>query len=452
QPGTSTTLDPLREVIMFRLQYMHHFDGVETLVGSFVVDIDGANTGGVRWFELRGGTPNWTLHQEGTYSIDNDNRFMSSPAMDQSRNIALAYNVSSSTQYPSLRYTGRLSDDAPGLMSQPESIIFDGTASNSSNRYGDYSRMSLDPSDDCTFWFTGEDNASSQWKTQIASFRFTACGCDLFPESPSLSGANNGDNRVDLDWDDSDLPTVTKYIVLRSRTQGGPYDVIAEIPDSSPGVADDLPYTFSDFSVSGGIDYYYIVRSTDGAACTQPSNEISVTAEGLCTLEPIFSGVGQVDSPEFGVCTLQVSWPPASPECGTSVTYNVYRSTMSGFVPGAGNRVGSGVSDTTFSDLNQLVDGTVYFYKVRAVDTSNGSEDQNDTELSGEPDGVGTNTCTTGSACADNPFVDVNPEGPLTVCQGDGPTLTADLSNGTGPYAYSWVRDGTLVPDENGAS
>ena len=99
QPGTGTTLDPLREVIMNRLQYMNH-DDYETLVGNFVVDVDGTNLGGVRWFELRrvGGIAGaWTLHQEGTYSIDKDNRFMAASAMDQSGNIALAYNVTSSS-------------------------------------------------------------------------------------------------------------------------------------------------------------------------------------------------------------------------------------------------------------------------------------------------------------------------------------------------------------------
>jgi len=449
QPGTGTTLDPLREVIMFPLQYMHHFDGVETLVGSFVVDIDGANTGGVRWFELRGGTPNWTLHQEGTYSIDTDNRFMSSAAIDQSQNIALAYNVSSSVEHPSLRYTGRLVDDPLGIMTQAESIIFDGTASNSSNRYGDYSHMSLDPEDDCTFWFTGEANASSQWKTQIASFRFEACGCDLFPGVPTLAAANNGDNRVDLDFDDSDLPSATEYRILRARVAGGPFKLIGTVADTSPGVAAGLGYTYSDFDVSGGIAYHYVVRASDGQACTSPrSNEVSVTATGVCTLEPIFDGVGMVDNPQFGVCTLELIWAPATPECAGPATYNVYRSTIPGFAPGAGNQLAGGITDTAFADLSQLVDGTTYFYKVRAVDTSNGAEDQNETELFGEPDGVAGNTCTTGSACAENPFVDVNPEGPLMVCQGDGPTLTADLASGTGPFSFSWIRDGVAVPGE----
>jgi hypothetical protein len=447
QPGTGTTLDPLREVIMNRLQYMHHFDGTETLVGSYVVDIDGANTGGVRWFELRGGTPNWTLHQEGTYSIDSDNRFMSSISMDQSMNVGLAYNVSSSSQHPSLRYTGRLVDDPLGTMSQAESIIFDGTASNGSNRYGDYSHMSLDPADDCTFWFTGEANASSSWLTQIASFRFEACGCDLFPETPTLTAVNNGDNRVDLQWDDSDLTTVVEYRVLRSRTPGGPYERIATIPDSSPGVGDDLGYAYSDFTVDGGIDYYYVVRGSDGQACTSPaSNEENVTATGVCNLTPLFNGLAGVSAPLFGVCTLDLAWAPATPECGGGVTYNVYRSTTSSFTPNGGNLLAGGLTSTVLSDINQLVDGQFYFYIVRAVDVSNGKEDNNLVVGAGEPDGVGGATCATGSACADNPFVDVNPEGPLTRCQNDGPTLTADISSGNGPFTYQWMRDGAPIP------
>ncbi len=446
QPGTSVQLDPLREVIMNRLQYIRHFDGTETLVGSFVVDIDGANTGGVRWFELRGGTPGWSLYQEGTYSIDSDNRFMSSPAMDQSMNIALAYNVSSAATFPSLRYTGREASDPLGTMTQPESTIFAGTASNSSNRYGDYNHMSLDPEDDCTFWFTGETNASSLWKTQIASFGFEGCGCETVPAAPLLAAANNGDNRVDLDWNDSDLASVVSYRVLRSRTPGGPYEQIAEVTDTSPGVAGGLGYTFSDFDVSGGIDYYYAVRSSDGAACNSPdSNEVLVTPTGVCTLAPVFGGVTVVNAPEFGICTLQVSWVAGSAECGGPVSYNVYRSTSPGFVAGPGNLVAGGVTDTTFSDLSQLVDGTFYYYQVRAVDLANGVEDDNSVERFNEPRGVGGGSCVSGSPCDENPFVDVNPDGPLTVCQGNVPVLTADLAGGTGPFTYQWTRDGAII-------
>ena len=52
QPGTVVTLDPLREVIMNRLQY-RNFGAFETLVGNFVIDVDGTDHASVRWFELR---------------------------------------------------------------------------------------------------------------------------------------------------------------------------------------------------------------------------------------------------------------------------------------------------------------------------------------------------------------------------------------------------------------
>ena len=51
-------------------------------------------------------------------------------------------------------------------------------------------------------------------------------------------------------------------------------------------------------------------------------------------------------------------------------------------------------------------------------------------------------TCSPGSACADNPFVDVTPQGPLTVCVGESVPLSASLTGGNGPFQYQWTRDG----------
>jgi hypothetical protein len=174
--GATNSLDPLREVIMNRLAY-RNFGTHEVLVGNFVTDI-GSNIGGKRWFELRKtGAGPWTLYQEGTYApTTSDNRWMGGIAMDGSGNIALGYNVSSQTIHPSLRYTGRLAADPLGTMPQGEYTLIAGSANNGSNRYGDYSAMSIDPIDDCTFWFTGQWNDATQWKTRIGSFRFDACG------------------------------------------------------------------------------------------------------------------------------------------------------------------------------------------------------------------------------------------------------------------------------------
>ncbi|MER2598604.1 MAG: hypothetical protein ABTQ73_03715, partial [Caldilineales bacterium] len=178
--GASSSLDPLREVIMNRLAY-RNFGTHQTLVGNFVTDI-GSNIGGVRWFELRKvGAGAWTLYQQGTFApTTTDNRWMGGIAMDGAGNIALGYNVSSQSVYPSLRYVGRLAADPLGTMPQGEYPIVAGSANNGSNRYGDYAAMSIDPYDDCTFWFTGQWNDASQWKTRIAAFKFDACGTTDF--------------------------------------------------------------------------------------------------------------------------------------------------------------------------------------------------------------------------------------------------------------------------------
>jgi len=180
-PGTNTKLDPLREVIMWRLQY-RNYGTHQALAGNFVTDADGeANgdpleRGGVRWFELRKTGDRWRLFQEGTYSPDRVNRWMGGSALDGAGNFAVGYNVSNGFVFPGLRYAGRLASDPLGTLPQGEATIVNGTASSSSNRYGDYSALSVDPADDCTFWFTGEYNAAPAWSTRIASFKFDSCG------------------------------------------------------------------------------------------------------------------------------------------------------------------------------------------------------------------------------------------------------------------------------------
>ncbi|HET8646279.1 MAG TPA: hypothetical protein VFO85_12365, partial [Vicinamibacteria bacterium] len=180
QPGSGVTLDPLREPIMHRLQY-RKFSTHEALIGNFVTDADGEGggdpieRGGVRWFELRRTAGAWELFQEGTYSPDVNPRWMGGISMDGDGNIAVGYNISSSTIFPGLRYAGRLAGDPPGTLGA-ETVLVAGTAASSSTRYGDYAAMSVDPVDDCTFWFTGEYNVASTWTTRLGAFKFDDCG------------------------------------------------------------------------------------------------------------------------------------------------------------------------------------------------------------------------------------------------------------------------------------
>ena len=155
QPGTARLLDALSNRPMRRAQY-RNFGSHETLVTNQSVDA-GGGVSGIRWWELRKNGGSWSIFQEGTHSPDTTDRWMGSIAMDQDGNMAVGYSVSSSTVFPSIRYTGRLASDISGTMPQGEFTIINGTGSQTfTQRWGDYSAMSVDPADDCTFWFTTE--------------------------------------------------------------------------------------------------------------------------------------------------------------------------------------------------------------------------------------------------------------------------------------------------------
>jgi len=192
QPGTTQLLDPLREVIMWRLQY-RNFGTHESLVGTFVTDADGgsADHGGLRWFELRRvGAGSWGLFQEGTWAPDADHRWLGSIALDGSGNMALAYSITGSATFPGIRYVGRLAGDTAGVMTTGEQTIVTGAGSQTgTGRWGDYSALTVDPVDDCTFWYTNEYvPASGSWTTRIANFRFPSPDCTDAP--PPVCGNN----------------------------------------------------------------------------------------------------------------------------------------------------------------------------------------------------------------------------------------------------------------------
>ena len=190
QQGSSTTLDPLREVIMNKIHY-RRFPSHETMVMCHVTDVTGNDDAGVRWYELRRTTGDWAIHQQGTYSPDTESRWMASIAINGDGSIGLAYSTSSSTSFPSLKYTGRKECDALGTMTEPETVIGQGTNPNGSNRYGDYASMAVDPVDG-SFWFTGQYCPSSNWSTRIANFDIASC-------TPTVSFTSSGETVNETD-------------------------------------------------------------------------------------------------------------------------------------------------------------------------------------------------------------------------------------------------------------
>jgi hypothetical protein len=112
---------------------------------------------------------------------------MGSIALDKIGNIALGYSASSSSLNPSIRITGRLPGDPLGTMTQGDVTVKAGTGSQTDPippfnrdffRWGDYSSMSVDPVDGCTFWYAQEYLATTgvfNWRTHLQSFTLPGC-------------------------------------------------------------------------------------------------------------------------------------------------------------------------------------------------------------------------------------------------------------------------------------
>ncbi|MEE4258240.1 MAG: hypothetical protein V2I62_00645, partial [Bacteroidales bacterium] len=179
QPDGAPNLDALSAFSMQPLQY-RNFGTYETLVFNHTVNADGNGLAGIRWYELRkeNEVDGWYIYQQGTYAPDENYRWMGSIAMDARGYIALGYTVSSTSVYPSLCYTGRPPDAPLGEMTFTEEVIITGggVQTGDPHRWGDYSMMAVDPSNDTTFWYTGEYMATTSgwgWSTRIAAFNLT---------------------------------------------------------------------------------------------------------------------------------------------------------------------------------------------------------------------------------------------------------------------------------------
>ena len=177
QAGTTNKLDSLADRLMYRLAY-RNFGDHEALVVTH--SVNGSGTAAPRWYELRSpGTGTFSVYQASSFAPDATYRWMGSAAMDKIGDLAIGYSASSGSINPAIRYTGRGPLD-PLSQLRIEATIQPGGGSQTGtlHRWGDYSSMALDPTDDCTFWYTTEylkANGAFNWSTRLFSFRFTGC-------------------------------------------------------------------------------------------------------------------------------------------------------------------------------------------------------------------------------------------------------------------------------------
>ncbi len=191
QPGTTNKLDNVDDRLMQKVQYRKVGAKESLWVVHNVQTPGGIVTEQWAQIDVTGGTIATTPVQQQIYTPDATLfRWMGSLAVDAQGNMALGYSTSNATSpnFPSIAYSGRLASDPLNTLPQTETILIAGAGSQTNlcggapcHRWGDYSSMSVDPADDCTFWYTNQyysspaNGSAGNWQTRIGSFKFASC-------------------------------------------------------------------------------------------------------------------------------------------------------------------------------------------------------------------------------------------------------------------------------------
>ena len=328
------SLDSLADRLMYRLAYRNFADGHQSLVVNHSITA-GASTG-VRWYELRlDGSNNATIYQQGTYAPDSNYRWMGSIAQDQAGNMALGYSVSSSALKPSLGYTGRLAGDALGQMTQAEGTLFTGGGAQGSSltRWGDYSMMGIDPTDDCTFWFTSEyipADGTFNWKTRIGSFKMPGCpavatndfSIGTAPASVSVAAGGTGTSTI------STTSTAGTAETVSFTATGVPPGALADFSPTSATAGSGSTLTLSAGTAAAGS---YALTVTGTAPSATHSTTVTFNIAAL---------------PDFGI---SVGPSTQTVNTGASVTYTVSTTSIGGSAEGIGLSVTGLPADMNYS-------------------------------------------------------------------------------------------------------
>jgi hypothetical protein len=297
QAGVPDELDALADRSMFRNAYRVLPNGQEALVGDMTVESNGV--AGIRWWQIdnaTSGTPAFV--QQSTYQPDNTWRWMGSAAMDAEGNLTIGFSASSSSINPQIRYAGRLAGDPPNTLDQGETTLLAGTGSQTGtdNRWGDYSDLTVDPTDGCTFWYTNEyytTTSAFNWRTRIGSFKFP--NCTTGPTGTlagTVTDASTGNPVANA--------TVTTSLGTTTTDANGHYSIILPVGTynatySRFGYADD---TESNLQITSG-------TTTTVNVALQPSPSVTVSGtitDGSGHGWPLYTRIdvaGDPDSPFF---------------------------------------------------------------------------------------------------------------------------------------------------------
>jgi hypothetical protein len=133
-----------------------------------------------------------------------------------------------------------------------------------------------------------------------------------------------------------------------------------------------------------GYNFYSAAFALTGTGCTVPSAPTGLTATAVSSSQ------------------INLSWTASSSTCG--VTYNVFRSTTSGFTPSSSNEIASGVTATTYSNTG-LTASTTYYYLVEGTNSGGTSAASNQANATTSATSSPSILIDSGSTTAVSPFV-----------------------------------------------
>ena len=240
-PSSGNNLDALEERLMMQNQY-RNLGGSESLWVNHTVRTGSLTTSpnGIQWGQINvtGGTVSTTPVQQQIYGNvggDGLHRWMGSLAVDGGGNMALGYSTSKAAVNPGIRYSGRLASDPLSTLAQGEATLQTGGGSQTGScsstcaRWGDYSAMTVDPVDDCTFWYTNEYYAASglDWQTRIGSFKFPNCGAATLssiavtPVTPTIANGTDQQFTATGTYSDATTADLTSLVTWASAIPAG---------------------------------------------------------------------------------------------------------------------------------------------------------------------------------------------------------------------------------------
>jgi len=273
QPSTTNRLDHLgyRQRPLFRLAYRNFGDHESLVTNQSVSAGTGPNgeVSGIRWWELRSPNASPVIFQQGTYApglTDGIHRWMGSVAMDGEGNMALGYSAANNAApavFPSVNYTGRLAGSTLGTFPLGEGTIIAGTGSQTAggNRWGDYTSLAIDPTDDLTFWHVNEwvpTTSASGWRLRVGSFKLSqSAACNtyrvLIAYSETGAGPTTLRNQILAEPGVAAVDLFDAGVATPTLAQLANYDVVVAFPNSAYDDPTAMGNVLADYADTGGV-------------------------------------------------------------------------------------------------------------------------------------------------------------------------------------------------------